>query len=190
MKNNLNIVKRTIVLFTLIYIIISFIVPYCVKNITHIKPYAEFVKEAADIYNIDENLIYSVMKVESKFKSYAISNRDAIGLMQILQPTADEIILEIHNDTITTKLDNPKNNIHIGSKYLSNLLKRYDNNIGIAIAAYNAGIGNVNKWLENGIISKEDSSSLINIPFPETREYVNKVLRTYKIYNKLYKNKK
>ncbi len=186
MKKIIDIVKRTFVYTMFFAILIVLVMPYIAKNIIYIKPYNDYVQEASDIYDIDENLIYSIMKVESKFKTNAKSNMDAIGLMQVMQPTADELVLEISDKTITSDLSNPRNNIYIATKYLAKLLKKYDNNISLATAAYNAGIGNVDKWIKEGIISKEDVFSLDNIPFEETRMYVKKVSRTYKVYGKLY----
>lgn len=68
---------------------------------------------------------------------------------------------------------------------MAKLLNRYNKNYILAIAAYNAGIGNVDKWLEQGIISS-DASNIENIPFKETNMYVRKILRDYKIYERLY----
>ena len=65
------------------------------------------------------------------------------------------------------------------------LLARYDNNIAIALAAYNAGIGTVDEWIEKGIINK-NGSDIENIPYKETNNYVRKILRDYKIYKELY----
>ena len=74
-----------------------------------------------------------------------------------------------------------------GLKYFSILLKQYDNNLGLALAAYNAGMGNVAEWIEKGII-REDGSNLENIPYQETNMYVRKILNNYQIYQKLYHN--
>ena len=73
--------------------------------------------------------------------------------------------------------------IRLGTNYISTLLKYYNNNLYLALSAYNAGIGNVNKWIENGIIQK-DGSDIENIPFKETENYVRKIQRDYKIYTK------
>ena len=74
---------------------------------------------------------------------------------------------------------------HNGEKYLSELLERYDNNLNMTLAAYNAGIGNVTDWVKKGII-KADGSDIENIPFKETNNYVRKILRDYKMYKKIY----
>ena len=82
-------------------------------------------------------------------------------------------------------LFNPELNIKIGLKYFTSLLEKYDNNYNLAIIAYNAGIGNVDKWIQDGII-KDDGTDIENVPFKETNNYVRKILRDYEIYKDLY----
>ena len=82
-------------------------------------------------------------------------------------------------------LYNPELNIRLGAKYFSNLMKEYNNKELLALTAYNAGIGNVKKWVEQGII-QQDGSDIENIPFKETNNYVRKIVRDYRIYEELY----
>lgn len=106
--------------------------------------------------------------------------------MQIMEETAKEVANELeYNYTSREELYNPEVNIRFGIKYFKNLLEDYDNNINLALAAYNAGTGNVQKWIENGII-QADGSDIENIPFKETNNYVRKILRDYRIYNEIY----
>lgn len=182
MRKLVNLIVRTCVLLGIILTLLILFTPYILKNYIYIRPYDDFVDEASNAFNIDKNLIYSVMKVESKFNKEAVSRKKAKGLMQLMTPTAEEIVQEININNVTTDLFNPRNNIIIGTKYLSKLLIRYDKDINVAIAAYNAGIGNVDKWIKEGTITLHDSSSLDNIPFRETRTYVKKVGKAYKIY--------
>lgn len=72
-----------------------------------------------------------------------------------------------------------------GTKYFSDLLKEYSGNQLLAMAAYNAGKGNIKRWIENGTI-KEDGSDIENIPYKETTTYIRKISRNYKIYKMLY----
>ena len=81
-------------------------------------------------------------------------------------------------------LYNAETNINIGTKYLADLIEKYENP-KIAIAAYNAGFGNVDKWIAQGVI-KEDGSNLEEIPYRETEMYLRKVMKNYEMYNKLY----
>ena len=107
-------------------------------------------------YNVDPLLVFAVIKAESNFKKDATSTSNAIGLMQLMENTAIETGEKV-NEKINSKeeLYNPKINVKIGIKYLSELLERYDGNLEIALAAYNAGIGNVTEWIQKGIIKKE-----------------------------------
>ena len=149
--------------------------------------YKDYVEKYAYEQKIDPLLVYSIIKVESNFKEGATSNKGAIGLMQLMDKTAKEIaqnnVMEFETG-IT--LYNPEKNIKLGIIYLANLENKY-NNIPVVLAAYNAGIGNVNKWIEEGII-KSDGSNIENIPFKETNTYVRKILKDYKIYKKLYED--
>jgi soluble lytic murein transglycosylase len=106
-----------------------------------------------------------------------------------MEATAIEIAndLELQDDDITIdELWDPETNINIGVRYFSDLLKRYDNNTNLALIAYNAGFGNVDKWIREGTI-KMDGSDIENVPFKETNSYVRKILRNYEIYKSIYK---
>ena len=72
-----------------------------------------------------------------------------------------------------------------GTEYYSYLLSHYNGTINLALAAYNAGIGNVDRWIKDGII-KEDGSNIENIPYKETNMYVRKILSNYTMYKKIY----
>ncbi len=157
-------------------------------KIIYPKKYNQIVSLYADKYELDEELIYAVIKAESNFDENAKSSKGAIGLMQLMEETAKDIVkkenIEIDNDNIKDELLDTDKNINIGSKYLKELLNKYENT-ELAVAAYNAGIGTVDNWIEKGIINK-DGSNIENIPFKETNNYVRKILRAYKIYEELY----
>ena len=101
--------------------------------------------------------------------------------MQLRYSTAEEVADKLEIQLTEENILNPDININIGTKYISTLLDKYDS-IEIALASYNAGIGNVDKWIEDGII-KADGSDIEKIPFKETNTYVRKILRDYKIYS-------
>jgi len=149
--------------------------------------YSEYVYKYAQEYEVDPILVFAIIKAESNFNPNVVSTSNAIGLMQLMDATAEEIAgkLEI-NFMKKASLYNPELNIQLGTKYFSELMKQYDDNYLLALTAYNAGIGNVQKWIEQGII-KKDGSDIENIPFKETNNYVRKVVRDYKIYKELYK---
>ena len=134
-------------------------------------------------------MIYAVIKAESNFEKDAVSHRNALGLMQIMEDTAIDVAkkysIDINQENAKEEIVNVENNINIGTKYLNVLMEKYKNK-ELAVAAYNAGIGTVDTWIEKGII-KQDGSDIENIPFKETNNYVRKILKNYEIYNKLYK---
>ena len=106
-----------------------------------------------------------------------------------MKETAEDVArkynIEIDFNNSEREILNVQNNIKIGTKYLAVLLEKYKN-IEVAVAAYNAGIGTVDNWIEKEII-KSDGSDIENIPYKETNNYVRKILRNYKIYQDLYK---
>lgn len=149
------------------------------------KGYSEYVEKYSQEYNVDQLLIYSIIKAESNYKVNAKSKSNAIGLMQIMLSTAQEIGKDLQIEEITEeKLYDAELNIKIGTAYFKSLLNKY-NNVNLALIAYNAGMGSLDNWLENGIIDK-NGEGLENIPYEETRNYVKKILQNYKIYNELY----
>ena len=186
-----NITKKQITITAIVLIlctIIAFLnIPLRIQKIIYKKDYEEYVQKYAQEYNVDENLIYALIKAESNFNSKAKSSKDAIGLMQLMESTAQDVCkktdLQISSDELSEKLLEPDININIGTKYLSILIQKYGN-IEIAITAYNAGIGTVDNWIEKGIINS-DGSNVENIPYKETNNYVRKILRDYKIYTNL-----
>lgn len=175
----------TLLVIFIISIIVVFIdIPTKIQRIIYRKQYSEYITKYAKEYNVDENLIYAVIKAESNFKNDAKSSKHAIGLMQLMKETAKEVAktinLELDDNKIEQELLDVNININLGTKYLSDLINRYQN-IEVAIAAYNAGIGTVNTWIEKGII-KSDGSDIENVPYKETNNYVRKILRDYRIY--------
>ena len=178
---------------TIILMIIILTIAFVIINSTNInsliinklypKKYSYEVEKYAKEYNVDENLIYAVIKAESNFDENAISRKNAKGLMQLMYDTATEIAKTINLEIDEKKILEPDNNINIGTKYLSILISKYQN-IEVALAAYNAGSGNVDSWIANGTI-KADGSDIESVPFKETNNYVRKILRDYKIYKKL-----
>ena len=149
--------------------------------------YQDTINFYADRYEVDRNLVASVILAESKFRQDATSVHGARGLMQIMPETGSWIATQIEDDSFSVdKLYNVNMNIKYGTWYLSELQTEFEGNEVLALAAYNAGRGNVYEWMEkyHWNINFKDYTK---IPFPETREYVKRVLENKKHYNKLYK---
>ena len=182
-----SIISTVIVIFMVIILFVLF--KDKLLKILYPKTYSEIITTYAEKYDVEENLIYAVIKAESNFDSSAVSNKSAIGLMQIVEETALDVAkknnIELDTGNLEEELLDIDNNIHIGTKYLETLLRQYGNK-EVALAAYNAGIGTVNNWIEKQII-KADGSDIENIPYKETNNYVRKILRDYNIYNDLYR---
>ena len=190
-KRRKNLRKKTLIIIGIILflIVLIFIVfkpqNWFLKKIYKLE-YNEYVYRYAKENEVDPYLIFSIIKAESNFARNIESSSGAIGLMQLMEATAIEMANEIGEEIVIKEaLYNPEINIKIGTNYYAYLIKRYDGNKELALAAYNAGMGNVDSWIKEGII-KEDGSDLENIPFKETNNYVRKIVRNYRIYKNLY----
>ncbi len=134
-------------------------------------------------YGVDTQLVLALAKAESNFNEDAISHAGAKGIMQV---TDETFLFCIENTDIESKnIFSPDANIHAGVWYLSHLIKKYDGNTQNALAAYNAGMGNVDKWLKDTRYSS-DGKTLKEIPFSETVRYTEKINRYKIIYSILY----
>lgn len=175
-------------IFIIVLVAAFFLTIWALKTFVYPLTHFSIVKEAASENSLDPYLILAIIKTESGFNENAKSNKDAKGLMQMLDSTANEVNDNINIvDSVDDNIYDADVNIKLGCKYFSNLVKRYDGNYYLAICAYNAGMGNVDKWLENGYIEKNlDEYKNVNLPFEETSKYLEKVISSYKIYVKLY----
>ncbi len=185
----LKILRKT--LFIVLIIIFIFYILFGIIKIQNIilkkiypTKYEEYVSKFSEEYKVDKNLIYAVIKAESNFDEGAVSNKGATGLMQLMPSTAMQVSKSANLICNENNLKQANININLGVKYISELIEKYDNK-EVALAAYNAGTGNIDNWIEKGII-KRDGSDIENVPYKETNNYVRKILRDYKIYEKLY----
>ena len=185
MKNKKLIIFAAIVVVIVVFLIFA---RNPILKIIYPRTYEEAVLIYSEEYGVDDNLILALIKAESNFDANAISNRNAIGLMQLMEETAKDVAnqngIELDDENIEQELCDVYKNVQIGTCYIAALLKRYENK-EIALAAYNAGIGTVDNWIDKGII-KADGSDIENIPYKETNYYVRKILRDYEFYNNLY----
>ncbi len=144
-------------------------------------PYGEEVRTSSREWGVDASLLYGMIKAESNFEPESTSSKGAKGLMQLMEKTAEECARR--GGLPLTDLYDPGENIALGAYYIHSLLARYDGNVPTALAAYNAGQGRVDTWLSDTKHSS-DGKTLSEIPYPETANYVKKVLLYQKIYEK------
>jgi soluble lytic murein transglycosylase len=143
--------------------------------------YREEVVKNASANAIPESLVWAIMRTESNYLPAALSPVGAVGLMQIMPATAETI-----SKGDSSKLTRPELNIRLGARHLKDLLAAYDNNLMLAVAAYNAGSGNVKRW-QKGFGGLPRDEFVESIPFTETREYVKKVMSAMELYQRLYR---
>ncbi len=149
------------------------------------KGYAEYVEKYCEMYDVDPNLVYSVIHTESGFDSSAVSHLGACGLMQLM-PETFEWLRSKDSDESGKYCDvfDPETNIRYGVYFLSLLSQQFGSE-QLTIAAYHAGMARVSSWLCDSSFSS-DGKTLHTIPFSDTEYYVKKVERTKKIYETLY----
>lgn len=148
------------------------------------RRYSEIVAREAEEFGLPEGLVYAVIRTESGFDPRACSRAEAKGLMQLTQQTFEWMAKEHPPENRGLDLYDVDDNVHCGCALLRRLLDHYGEP-EVALAAYNAGIGNVDRWLEDPEHS-EDGKTLKKIPFPETAAYVKKVAKSWRVYEKLY----
>jgi soluble lytic murein transglycosylase len=140
--------------------------------------YEQILRAHAGNYDLDPALLAAVVYAESRFDPNAESAAGAIGLMQLLPETAKGIALRTGGDRfVIADLRDPEINVRYGSWYLDHLRERYEGDLNLALAAYHAGQGNVDRWQRDGG----------GIAFAETRAYVDEVERVRRIYASAYR---
>lgn len=178
--------RRGITLIAIVFIVIT--LGLAILTIKYPLAYRNLIVEYSKENEIDPYLVASIINVESRYDKLAKSSKDARGLMQISPQTGQwaSEVLEIP-DYSQEKLFEPELNIKIGSWYINRLFKEFEGNLDLVLAAYNAGSGNVNKWMLNKEYSS-DGVNLDKIPFKETEDYLVRVEKSYKVYSRVYKN--
>ena len=161
---------------------------YIGAKIVYPIKYAKTIYKYSEEFEIDPFIVTSMIKAESNFDEGVISHKGATGLMQITEGTAEWIAqkLNIENFDYERDAKDPEINIKMGTFYIAYLFKMYEKRADCAIAAYNAGFNNVDRWLLSEEYSK-NGKILDKIPFQETQRYLNKVRNNYRIYKILYK---
>jgi soluble lytic murein transglycosylase len=146
--------------------------------------YWKDVERVTEEYGVDPMIVLSVMREESRFDANAKSAAGALGLMQVMPQTAyrldRHLKLGIRGEASITNI---RNNVHLGSYYLKTLSEEFPS-LAHVVAAYNAGEQAVRRWQLGGNYSQVDEF-IEDIPYPETRNYVKKVLTSYFQYKKM-----
>lgn len=163
------------------------------KNTQHVwgivypAAFSEIVARHTSNVGIAESLVFALIRAESNFSPTARSSVGALGLMQLMPATAKATAKDMHDAVTPARLTHPDLNISLGTRHLKYLLTRFNGNIVSAVAAYNAGATPVTRWRKNFAGLREDEF-IENIPYPETREYVKKVLAAMEVYRRLYRS--
>ena len=178
--------KRLLFLLVLLFIVVLLIGysrPFL--RMLYPIPYKEEITKYAGQFDLDPLLVTAVIRVESKFIPEARSSKGAIGLMQLMPETARWAAGQMGIEYSEASLLDPEVNILIGCWYLSFLEHQYNGNFTAALAAYNGGGKFVDQWLSE---KRWDGSfeDIENVPFPETREYVKRVMKNYRMYQRIY----
>lgn len=165
------------------FAVFVFVIYLAVQTVEYLFPvkYNETAEKYANTNNLEINLVYGIINAESSFDHNAVSKKGAEGLMQIKKDTADWCLNQMGEPEAEFDLKDPGTNIKIGTWYLA-YLKNELGSEELAIIAYNAGISNVKKWLEEGIVDVSVTNP-DNIPFEETKNYIKKVKFYKKVYN-------
>ena len=149
-----------------------------------LDPHLDSLRAFSRSYGVEENLIRAVMKQESCFNASALSRAGAIGLMQLMPTTASHVAKKTGDSySGRQQLIDPDMNIRLGSAYLKELLDNYNGNRVLAAAAYNAGPGRVRQW-RRASAGRDMDIWVENIPYRETRNYVQNVL----VFNAIYQH--
>lgn len=175
---------KLLVILAIIYLI-AYNAPQLVKILYPLK-FDSYIIKYSNEYKMEPSFVAAVIKTESNFQEFAESGKGAKGLMQITSSTGCWIAQKLKvEDFQEDMLFDPETNIRFGCWYIKHLYEYYGNDIKLIMAAYNGGMGNVDKWLKDRELSY-DGLTLDNIPFKETEEFVKRIEKNHKIYSFLY----
>jgi soluble lytic murein transglycosylase len=150
------------------------------------RPYWTDLKANAFANGLDPDMVASLIRQESEFNPAAISHANAFGLMQLLPHVGRGEAREIKmRGFVTEALLSPNVNLKLGTRYFKEMTDHYNGQVEYALAAYNAGTNRVDAWLSNGKF-RDVPEFVESIPFTETREYVQAIMRNAQVYRRLY----
>jgi soluble lytic murein transglycosylase len=160
--------------------------PEAIRRVIYPLEYWDLLRRHARAHGLDPHLVAALVAQESTFDAGVRSAANAYGLMQIIPGTGRRLArLEGIRRFRTSMLTRPEVNVRLGTRYLSNLLERFDGAAHFALASYNAGEARVDKWRAEKPGLEQDEF-IDDIPFPETQNYVKRILGTAEEYRRLY----
>lgn len=181
--NKIKLTSFLLILTVVLGIIIYNTVHLALQTVYPLK-YSELVEKYSAEYNLDEAFVYAVIETESGFNKDAVSEVGARGLMQIMPDTFKWLKSKTGEKLPDDALFEPEVSIRYGCFLLRYLLDEFENE-KTALAAYHAGVGRVKKWLKDPEYS-DDGKTVARIPYETTKNYTDKVMKTYHRYIKLY----
>ena len=188
MSENRNVNKFKLVsLLLLLSVVLIIIIVNAVKlgvQTVYPRQYVGLVEENAELFDIDESLLYALIKTESGFDKTAVSSVGAKGLTQITPDTFSWLQTKTGEEYDEDALFEPEISVYYGAYFLDMLLEEFGNT-ETALAAYHAGRGKVNQWLSDPRISP-DGETLENIPYEDTAGYVKRVMKNTEKYKNIY----
>jgi len=185
-RRRLGLLLAALITSALVYAAVSPFLDKAVQEFTLPLRHEDIIRQQAADKDLDPALIAGVIYTESRFLDQT-SPAGAKGLMQLLPSTADYIARKSGGTAFEQgDLATPQINIAYGSFYLRYLLDVYDGDTRLAIAAYNGGEGSVNRWVGEARARGEDTIKTADIPYPETRAYVGRVLAARRGYRREY----
>lgn len=188
--------SKKIVLCCLIFVLAvmaGFALIFTYNRAAYPIKFEEEIVEYSAAFGVDPALVASIINAESGFREDVVSKKGAVGLMQIMPKTGKWALERLSGQSVEIEfLSNekdgilflPEENIKIGTYYLSYLIEKFKD-LNLVICAYNAGEGTVSSWLSNSNYSK-DKKTLETVPYKETANYLEKVLRNLEVYQKKF----
>ncbi|MFX3634046.1 MAG: lytic transglycosylase domain-containing protein [Candidatus Pristimantibacillus sp.] len=179
--------KRVLLILLIGLIAIMFFNSDWMGRVMYPIKFKEDIRASASNYDVDPHLIAAIIRAETNFTTGQVSKKGALGLMQIMPDTASWVVEQAGFEKVSEEIlrNRADVSIEVGSWYLKSLHKQFDQNQVAAVAAYNAGPGNVRKWMDSGKWDGKFETS-DQIPYGETKHYVQRVIYYYNKYKELY----
>jgi soluble lytic murein transglycosylase len=179
--------KRLFLLVLIVVLAALFIRSEWIGRLIYPVSFADEIKQNALLYGQDPLLIAAIIRVESNYDENAVSPKGAVGIMQLMPETATWILKQERFGDLTLEDAGSRASagIRLGTWYVKELKRRFGDQLPAVLAAYNAGPNRVRQWLDDKVWDGSEGT-VQNIPYGETRHYVQRVLYYYKKYQDIY----